>query len=42
MASIINQERGRQSSLLITLFDLKNAVGEVHHNPRGLYNKSTR
>ncbi len=32
MAYIINQARTRQRSLAITLLDLKNAFGEVHHN----------
>ncbi len=32
MAYIINQARIRQRSLIITLLDLKNAFGEVHHN----------
>ncbi|CAB4031316.1 Hypothetical predicted protein [Paramuricea clavata] len=32
MAYIINQARIRQQSLVITLLDLKNAFGEVHHN----------
>ncbi|CAB3986993.1 Hypothetical predicted protein [Paramuricea clavata] len=32
MAYIINQARIRQRSLVITLLDLKNAFGEVHHN----------
>ena len=32
MAYIINQARTRQRSLVITLLDLKNAFGEVHHN----------
>ena len=32
MAYIINQARIKQRSLVITLFDLKNAFGEVHHN----------
>ena len=31
MAYIINQARIRQRSLIITLLDLKNAFGEVHH-----------
>ena len=32
MADIINKARTKQRSLVITLFDLKNAFGEVHHN----------
>ena len=32
MAHIINRARSRQRSLVITLLDLKNAFGEVHHN----------
>ena len=32
MAYIINQARIRQRSLIITLLDLKNAFGEIHHN----------
>ena len=32
MASVINKARIRQRSLIITLLDLKNAFGEVHHN----------
>jgi hypothetical protein len=32
MAYIINQARIRQRYLVITLLDLKNAFGEVHHN----------
>ena len=32
MAYIINQARIRQRSLVVTLLDLKNAFGEVHHN----------
>ena len=32
MAYIINRARSRQRSLVITLFDLRNAFGEVHHN----------
>ena len=32
MTYIINQARIRQRSLVITLLDLKNAFGEVHHN----------
>ncbi|CAB3996693.1 Hypothetical predicted protein [Paramuricea clavata] len=32
MAYMINQARIRQRSLVITLLDLKNAFGEVHHN----------
>ena len=32
MAYIINQSRIRRRSLVITLLDLKNAFGEVHHN----------
>ena len=32
MAYIINQARTKQRSVVITLFDLKNAFGEVHHN----------
>ena len=33
MADIINKARIRQRSVVITLLDLKNAFGEVHHNP---------
>ena len=32
MADIINKARIRQSSVVITLLDLKNALGEIHHN----------
>jgi len=32
MANIINKARTKQHSLVITLLDLKNAFGEVHHN----------
>ena len=32
MAYIINQARTKQRSLVVTLLDLKNAFGEVHHN----------
>ena len=32
MAHIINQARTKQRSLVISLLDLKNAFGEVHHN----------
>ena len=32
MANIINKDRIKQRSLVITLLDLKNAIGEVHHN----------
>ena len=32
MAHIINNARLKQRSLIITLLDLKNAFGEVHHN----------
>ena len=32
MAHIINKARTKQRSLIITLLDLKNALGEVHHN----------
>ena len=32
MAHIIDRARARQRSLVITLLDLKNAFGEVHHN----------
>lgn len=32
MADIINKARAKQRSLVITLLDLKNAFGEVHHN----------
>ena len=32
MARIINTARSKQRSLIITLLDLKNAFGEVHHN----------
>ena len=32
MANIINKARTKQRSLVITLLDLKNAFGEVHHN----------
>ncbi len=31
MANIINKARSKQRSLVITLLDLKNAFGEVHH-----------
>ncbi len=31
MAYILNQARTKQHSLVITLLDLKNAFGEVHH-----------
>ena len=32
MACVINQARSRQRSVVITLFDLQNGLGEVHHN----------
>ena len=32
MSNIINKARVKQRSLVITLLDLKNAFGEVHHN----------
>ena len=32
MANIINNARIKQRSVVITLLDLKNAFGEVHHN----------
>ena len=32
MANVINQARIKQRSLVVTLLDLKNAFGEVHHN----------
>ena len=32
MANIINKARIKQCSLVISLLDLKNALGEVHHN----------
>ena len=32
MAYIINKARTKQRSLVITLLDLKNAFGELHHN----------
>ena len=32
MSNIINKARIKQRSLLITLLDLQNAFGEVHHN----------
>ena len=32
MARIINKARMKQRSVVITLLDLKNAFGEVHHN----------
>ena len=32
MADIINKARIRQRSVVITLLDLKNAFGEIHHN----------
>ena len=32
MAHIIDRARARQRSLVVTLLDLKNAFGEVHHN----------
>ena len=32
MANIINKARNKQRSLVITLLDLKNVFGEVHHN----------
>ena len=31
MANMINKARVKQRSLIITLLDLKNAFGEVHH-----------
>ena len=33
MAHIINTARTKQRSLVITLLDLKNAFGKLHHNP---------
>ena len=32
MSHLINQARAKQRSIIITLLDLKNAFGEVHHN----------
>ena len=32
MANVINAAKLKQKSLVITLLDLKNASGEVHHN----------
>ena len=32
MASIIDKARTKQQSVVLTLIDLKNAFGEVHHN----------
>ena len=32
MAHVINTARTKQRSIVITLLDLKNAFGEVHHN----------
>ena len=32
MAQVINKARIKQRSLVITLLDLKNAFGKVHHN----------
>ena len=32
MPNIINKARIKQRSLVITLLDVKNAFGEVHHN----------
>ena len=32
MGNIINKTRIKQRSLVVTLLDLKNAFGEVHHN----------
>ena len=32
MGHIINKTRTKQRSLIVTLLDLKNAFGEVHHN----------
>ena len=32
MANVINTTRIKQRSLVITLLDLKNAFGEVHHS----------
>ena len=32
MAYLINKARLKQRSVIITLLDLKNAFGEVHHN----------
>jgi len=32
MANIIDKARTKQHSLVLTLLDLKNAFGEVHHN----------
>ena len=32
MANIVNKARIKQRSMVITLLDLKNAFGEVHHN----------
>ena len=31
-ANVINTARTKQTSLVVTLLDLKNAFGEVHHN----------
>ena len=32
MAHVINKARTKQRSVISTLLDLKNALGEVHHN----------
>ena len=32
MANVINTARIKQKSLVISLLDMKNALGEVHHN----------
>ena len=32
MANVVNTTRIKQKSFVITLLDLKNAFGEVHHN----------
>ena len=32
MSNIVNKARTKQRSMVITLLDLKNVFGEVHHN----------
>ena len=41
MAYILRKAKLKQKSLVITLLDLKNALGEVHHNPISFYGTIT-
>lgn len=37
MAYLLNKARSKQEAIVITLIDLKNAFGEVHHNQNNFY-----